>query len=128
MVRAVIADDEYLVAMALHRAVESCGYEVVGRAATGARAVDQCRVHRPDVVFMDLHMPGKDGLEATREIMNTCPTCVIVVTGNRESCALATEAGAMDYAAKPLGAGQIPSLVDAALARFRRFMAAQRVP
>jgi AmiR/NasT family two-component response regulator len=128
MVRVVIADDEYLVAMALHHAVESCGWEVVGRAATGAEAVGLCCAHRPDVVFMDLRMPGKDGLEATREIMETCPTCVIVVTGNRHSCGAAAEAGAMGYAAKPLRANQMPSLVDAALGRFGRFMAAQRVP
>jgi AmiR/NasT family two-component response regulator len=119
----MIADDEFLIALQLRGQVESCGYEVIDTATTGTGAVELCRTHGPDVVFMDVQMPEMDGLEATRILMETCPTCVVVVTGKAQLDQVVEQAGAMGYAQKPLLAGAISELVTAARQRFSYFTA-----
>ena len=69
MIRVVVADDQALVRAGFRVLVDSApDLEVVGEAADGAEAVELVRRHRPDVVLMDVRMPGTDGLEATRRI------------------------------------------------------------
>jgi DNA-binding NarL/FixJ family response regulator len=69
-VRVLLADDQPLARAGLRTLLESCGdIEVVGEAASGAEAVERARAARPDVVLMDIRMPGLDGLEATRWIV-----------------------------------------------------------
>jgi DNA-binding NarL/FixJ family response regulator len=67
--KVLLADDQVLVRAGFRVLVDSDpGLEVVAEATDGAQAVDLCRRHRPDVVLMDIRMPGTDGLEATRQI------------------------------------------------------------
>jgi DNA-binding NarL/FixJ family response regulator len=69
-VRVLLADDQPLARAGLRALLESCDdIEVVGEAASGAEAVERARAARPDVVLMDIRMPGLDGLEATRWIV-----------------------------------------------------------
>src|SRR5215472_4172655 len=68
-VRVVLADDQALVRAGFRVLLDTeDGFEVVGEAADGSEAVALARAQRPDVVVMDIRMPGVDGLEATREI------------------------------------------------------------
>ncbi|MFI1486191.1 response regulator [Streptomyces sp. NPDC020747] len=81
-VRVVLADDQPLVRAALRMVIaETAGLEVVGEAGTGARAVELAATERPDVVVMDIRMPGMDGIEATRLVtQGSGGTQVIMLT------------------------------------------------
>jgi DNA-binding NarL/FixJ family response regulator len=86
----------------------------VGEAATGEEAVDRARELTPDVVFMDVRMPGMDGIEATRQILQAAPgTKVILITidESRGAISQAIQAGVSGYLLKDASAD---ALVDAA--------------
>ena len=111
MLRAVVAEDS-ATARALLVAVLSAdpGIEVVGEARNGAEAVTLTRRLRPDVVTMDITMPQMDGFEATREIMASVPTPIVIVTASFRAREVQTsldalEAGALAVLAKPPGPG-----------------------
>jgi AmiR/NasT family two-component response regulator len=124
--RVVIADDEWLIAAAMRRQIESYGHTVVGTASTGKEALRLCRAESPDLVLMDVQMPDMDGIEATRRLMEQGPVCVVIVTGKGQFDQTAAQAGAMGYVTKPLLTNQIPAVMDSALQRFDRFMTVYR--
>ncbi|NNG22386.1 chemotaxis-specific protein-glutamate methyltransferase CheB [Telluria aromaticivorans] len=105
-----IANDVILAAEALRRVVTAgTGHQVAWIARTGLDAVRLCAEDRPDLVLMDLNMPGLDGVEATRRIMLASPCAVLVVTGhphdNVGQVFRALGAGALDVTATPVLAG-----------------------
>ena len=85
-IRVAVADDQKLFAKGLSGLVDMLpGVVVVGVAFDGEEVVALCRDQEPDVVLMDISMPKKDGISATREIRNLLPqTAVIILTGHEE--------------------------------------------
>jgi DNA-binding NarL/FixJ family response regulator len=100
----LIADDHRLFAEALEAILASePGIEVVGRAQTGEEAVEQALALAPDVILMDIAMPGLDGVEATKRIRRQQQSaCVLMLTGSnaRTDVARARDAGAAAYVTK----------------------------
>ena len=112
MIRLVIADDQELVRAGLRAILDEPDLTVVAEAADGDQAVALTRKHRPDVVLMDIRMPGLDGLEATRQII-TDPalqgTKVVVLTTYDldEYVFRALRFGASGFALKDLDPAQL---------------------
>ncbi|MBJ7308840.1 chemotaxis-specific protein-glutamate methyltransferase CheB [Rugamonas sp. CCM 8940] len=102
-----IANDVAMAAEALRRVVASTAeHQVLWIARSGLEAVRLCQEQRPDLILMDLNMPGLDGVEATRQIMRLCPCAILVVTGrpqdNVDQVFRALGAGALDVTATPV--------------------------
>lgn len=105
--RVLIADDHALFRDGLRSLLEAHGVDVVAEAPNGAEAVALARLHRPDVVLMDLAMPGLNGLDATRVLTAELPeTRVVVLTASEDDDDLfeAVKAGAHGYLRKDLEA------------------------
>ena len=116
----VIADDHPVVRNGLRALVDSLpGLSVVGEAADGESAVRETQLLRPDVVVMDVRMPGTDGIEATRRITAAVPgTAVLVVTmyEDDDTVFAAMRAGARGYLLKGAEQGEIDRAVRATAA------------
>ena len=106
MIKVLVVDDSSVTReLIVHILNEDPGIRVVGTASNGEEALEAVQRMQPDVITMDVHMPKLDGLEATRRIMETYPTPIIVVSGSMNPHDVAmtfrvTEAGAL--AALPL--------------------------
>jgi len=111
MISVLVVDDSKVAQMLLVHILESDPeIRVVGAVSDGQAALDFIKEHAPDVILMDLHMPGMDGFEATRRIMETQPVPIIVCTATTDPLEVATtfrvmEAGAVACVGKPVGRG-----------------------
>lgn len=107
MPRVLVVDDDTLYAEAAEIILSlDDRIEVVGRAVDGRKAVEQALALRPDVVVMDIHMPGMDGIEATRRLLNSMPFLrVVLITSSTadEDRRRAREVGAYTFLGKSLG-------------------------
>lgn len=116
-VRVLLADDQALLREAFRTLLDSAeDVEVVGEAGDGREAVRQARALRPDVVVMDLRMPGVDGLAATRELCadpDLVDVRVLVLTTYEtdENVAQALRAGASGFIGKGIGAADLVQAV-----------------
>ncbi|MBL9163042.1 MAG: chemotaxis response regulator protein-glutamate methylesterase [Planctomycetaceae bacterium] len=107
-IRVLVIDDSPLVReLIVDSLLAQYGFEIAGVAADGFQGLQLLEELRPDVVTLDLQMPGKDGLTTLEEILQRRPTPVIVVSAltqrAAESAVDALQRGAMDYVAKPEG-------------------------
>ena len=104
MIRVLVADDHPVVRSGLVGVLTSLeGFEVVAVAADGREAVREAVIHRPDVVLMDLQMPGTDGFTAIRELAMAAPSvrvCVLTMYDDDDSLFTAMRAGARGYLLK----------------------------
>lgn len=128
-VRVLIAEDDYLVSEMIRELLEDAGYTVVGKAVSGLQAVEMAQSTRPDVILMDIKMPGVDGIEATRRIYECCPTPVVALTAYEtpELVAEASAAGVGAYLIKPPNAREIERTITVAMARFDDMMELRRL-
>lgn len=123
--RVVIAEDEALIRMDLAEMLAEQGYEVVGEAAEGQAAVDLAREHRPDLVMMDVQMPGVDGITAASQIAaeRIAPVVMLTAFSQRELVERARDAGAMAYLVKPFTASDLVPAIEMARSRYAELRA-----
>ena len=124
-VRVVLAEDEAIIRLDLKETLEEEGYDVVGDTGRGDRAVELVAELDPDVVILDVKMPGLDGIEAARRIAASHDTAVVILTAfsQRELIDRAIEAGALAYLVKPFSRSELVPAVEIARARHREMRA-----
>jgi two-component system, OmpR family, response regulator MtrA len=124
MTRVVVADDDEDVRDLVRFKLEQVGMDVVG-VGDGAAALEACREHGPDLVLLDLMMPGMSGLDVCRSLrasdtLAAVPVIMLTARAQESDIAQGFEAGADDYVVKPFSPRELSSRVQALLARSRR--------
>jgi AmiR/NasT family two-component response regulator len=121
----VIAEDEAIVRLDLREILEEEGYVVVGETGRGDEAVALAKQHHPDLVILDIKMPGLDGLSAAREINAERRSAVLILTAfsQRNLIEEARDAGALAYLVKPFQKDELLPAIEVALGRFEEMRA-----
>src|ERR671918_301303 len=115
--RILLVDDHEVVRLGLKALLSRHPrFEIVGEAATADEALTKARVHKPDVVVMDVRLPGRSGIDATRDIVSALPeTRVIILTSFADDDLLmdAVAAGATGYVLKQIGSDDLVKALEA---------------
>ena len=118
-IRAVVVEDEALIRLDIVETLEDAGYEVVGQAATGEEAIEKANEFEPDLIVMDVKMPGMDGITAAERILEDRRCAVVMLTAFSQSELVerARDAGAMAYVVKPFTPSDLIPAVEIAISR-----------
>ncbi len=118
--RVLIAEDEVLIRLDLKEMLEEEGYEVVGEAGDGAKAIELAEQLRPDLVILDVKMPGMDGIEAGAHVAREriAPVVILTAFSQRDLVERARDAGAMAYLVKPFQKKDLLPTIEMAMSRF----------
>ena len=126
--RVVIAEDEAIIRLDLKELLEEEGYDVVGETGRGDEAIDLVRNLVPDLVILDVKMPGLDGLSAARQITSERLAAVLILTAfsQRDLVEQARDAGALAYLVKPFQKSDLMPAIEVALARHTELTSLER--
>jgi response regulator NasT len=116
----VIAEDEALIRLDLAEMLVEEGYDVVGQAEDGEKAVELVLEHRPDLVILDVKMPRLDGIAAAEQIASQriAPVVILTAFSQRDLVERARDAGAMAYLVKPFDQSDLVPAIEMAVSRF----------
>src|SRR5262245_43295902 len=111
MIRCLVVDDEQLARQHLRRLLQPhSDFQVVGDAASGPEAVESILESNPDVVFLDIEMPGLNGFEVVSQLSD--PPLIVFATAYDKYAVDAFEANALDYLLKPIQPGRLAQAVE----------------
>jgi response regulator NasT len=114
------AEDDPVTRADLRLVLEDAGFDVVADARDGVEVVELARAHRPDVILLDLGLPGIDGIEASQRILAERRVPIVALTGRSEALAHeALAAGASSYVRKPFQGAEVVDAVVGALTTHR---------
>lgn len=118
MAKVLIVDDAAFMRMMVKDILTKNGFEVIGEACNGLKAVEMYKQERPDVVTMDITMPEMDGIEAVKEIKVFDPTARVIMCsamGQQSMVMDAIKAGAKDFIVKPFQADRVLEAINKVL-------------
>lgn len=120
--RILIADDEPIIRLDVKQMLGDAGYEVVGEAGDGAKALELARQLKPDVAILDVKMPVMDGIEAASVMCceNIAPALLLTAFSDHDLLERAKGAGVYAYLVKPFKAADLPPAIEVAIARFEQ--------
>jgi response regulator NasT len=122
--RVVVAEDESLIRMDIVETLKDHGFEVVGEAADGNRAVELAAELKPDLIVMDIKMPNLDGLSAAEKIAEMrIPVVLLTAFSQQELVSRAAEVGAMAFLVKPFTPQDLMPAIEIALSRHQQLVA-----
>ena len=115
-----MAEDEALIRMDLAEMLTEEGYDVVGQAGDGAKAIELAESLRPDLVILDVKMPVLDGIAAAERIASEriAPVVILTAFSQRELVERARDAGAMAYLVKPFSKADLLPAIEIAASRY----------
>ena len=116
----VVAEDEALIRMDLAEMLGEEGYDVVGQAGDGEKAIELAEELRPDLVILDVKMPMLDGIAAAEQIAGEriAPVVILTAFSQRDLVERARDAGAMAYLVKPFTQADLVPAIEMAVSRF----------
>ncbi|MCI1675527.1 MAG: response regulator [Ancrocorticia sp.] len=123
--RALVAEDETLIRLDIVETLEDAGYEVVGQASDGQQAIQLADELEPDLIVMDVKMPGMDGITAAEQILEhrRCAIVMLTAFSQSELVERARDAGAMAYVVKPFTPSDLIPAVEIAVSRSQELQA-----
>jgi response regulator NasT len=126
--RVVVAEDEALIRLDLVEMLRDAGFDVVGEAGDGAKAVALATELMPDLVVLDVKMPVLDGLSAAEQIgrAGIAPCLMLTAFSQAELVQRARDAGAMAYLVKPFTAADLVPAIEVALGRWQEIKALEQ--
>ena len=121
MIRVVIAEDEAIIRLDLKEILEAEGYAVIGETGRGDEAIDLVRMLEPDLVILDIKMPGMNGIDAAKVISDEGLAAVILLTAFSQQDLIheASNAGVLAYLVKPFQRSDLVPAIELALGRFK---------
>ena len=112
-IRTILVDDEPLATQGLRLRLEAHDdVEIVATAANGREAIRQIKTHKPDLVFLDIQMPGFDGFSVIQGLMEVEPPLFVFVTAFGDHALRAFESQAVDYLMKPVDEDRLAGTMD----------------
>ncbi|MCB2355587.1 response regulator [Clostridium estertheticum] len=114
LLKILVCDDSMLIRKKLKELLKSCGCNNILEASNGQEAVDSYKENNPDLVFMDIIMPFKNGIEAVKEIIefdNDAKVVMASSAGTKEHVKVAIKAGAFEFVQKPWEKEQINKIL-----------------
>jgi len=119
--RIVVAEDESLIRMDIVETLKDQGFDVVGEAGDGLKAIELANSLKPDLMVMDIKMPDMDGLSAAEEIAKLrIPVVFLTAFNQQELVSRASEVGAMAFLVKPFSPDDLLPAIEVALSRHQQ--------
>ena len=124
MKKVLVIDDHEPSRRQLVESLRNCGYQIAAEGASGRVASALAHASAAEVIVMAVGLADLDGIEAAREIMQTRPLPIVLITSHADpsTVARATQAGVMSYLVKPLRVEELAPAIELAVSRFREFV------